>query len=105
MAVRLRVQVYGRDKSTFALVASVYDQIMTLGFYVGGAYPFMWDVSASVVDAVPAIASIDTEIAQSCVFMGIFLLVSTVLSMPFSMYVQCSATVLLGGAAGERAGT
>ncbi|RMJ20870.1 CAAX prenyl protease [Aspergillus sp. HF37] len=78
-------QAYGRSKAKFGFISGLYGQVQNLAFIYGDVLPKFWGLSGLwLVQYLPA--RFQGEISQTLVFVFLFNLVSTVLSLPVSYY-------------------
>ncbi|KAF8950141.1 hypothetical protein BGZ52_003537 [Haplosporangium bisporale] len=80
-----KAQAYGRDKATFGFVSNLVDQIQSALMLVLDFLPWLWGVSGRVMFAATGFGS-DYEITQSIIFFAMFSVISTILSLPSSLY-------------------
>ncbi|KAJ3550514.1 hypothetical protein NM688_g5060 [Phlebia brevispora] len=77
-------QEYGKDKAKFAFVTGIYKQIIDSALLQYGAYAWAWDVAGRAISKLGY--SEQYEITQSLVFVAILYFVSTIPSLPLSVY-------------------
>ncbi|GAB5585559.1 zinc metalloprotease [Umbelopsis nana] len=80
-----KAQAYGVDKSRFDFVATAYNQLQTVAMIVYDWLPLVWDYSGSLMYKFGGLGP-EYEISQSLVFFVIYAMISTVLSLPVSLY-------------------
>ncbi|CAM9104294.1 unnamed protein product [Laminaria digitata] len=78
-------QSYGLDKSRFHFVDSAFDVVLGLASNLLGWMPWLWDVSAGLV-AKWGLGDRGGDIPTSLVFVGLTLVIQTVIGLPFSLY-------------------
>ncbi|KAI9339105.1 peptidase family M48-domain-containing protein [Obelidium mucronatum] len=79
-----KAKAYGRAKSSFAFGLDLFNQLVATAMIVFDALPLMWGVSGTVLEAAGFTGS--HEILQAVVFSSIWVLQSTILSIPFDYY-------------------
>ncbi|XP_047128545.1 CAAX prenyl protease 1 homolog isoform X1 [Hydra vulgaris] len=77
-------RLYQVDRSKFGFVSSIYSQLELTVILLFGGLPFLWAVSGSLNEALGFDAT--HEIKQSCVFLVLSTLFSTVTSLPWKLY-------------------
>lgn len=77
-------RLYSRDKSSFNFVANLYSLLQTVLVFQYDFLPWAWKYSETVLEKLGY--SYSGEITQSLVFTGILVLLSTLLSLPTSLY-------------------
>ncbi|KAG0330030.1 hypothetical protein BG004_002190, partial [Podila humilis] len=80
-----KAQAYGRDRAKFGFVSTVVEQIQSVLMLVYNFLPWLWDVSGQTMFAATGFGS-DHEITQSIIFFALFTVISTILSLPSSLY-------------------
>ncbi|CAO0790339.1 unnamed protein product [Mucor circinelloides] len=80
-----KAQLYNYDKSRFAFVENLYKLIETMLILHFDGLPKIWDTAGDILFKVSGYGA-EYEILQSLVFITLFTLISTVTSMPFSLY-------------------
>ncbi|KAF9425358.1 hypothetical protein BGZ94_007594 [Podila epigama] len=80
-----KAQAYGRDKARFGFVATVVEQVQGVLMLAYDFLPWLWRVSGDAMFAVTGFGS-EYEITQSLVFFALFTVISTILSLPASLY-------------------
>lgn len=81
-------QSYNKDRSSFGLVKSLYDQIEGTLIILLGGFPFVWNIAGSTIveNWLGYESSSEHEIIQSLAFIYIFSLFSFVTSLPWNIY-------------------
>ncbi|KAH8105176.1 peptidase family M48-domain-containing protein [Cristinia sonorae] len=77
-------QAYGKDKAKFSLVSGLYKQAVDSLMLHYGAYPWAWDVAGRILGKLGY--STDYEILQSIAFSAVVYFMSSIPSLPFSVY-------------------
>ncbi|KAI7905574.1 peptidase family M48-domain-containing protein [Cokeromyces recurvatus] len=80
-----KAQAYNLDKSSFGFVEGLYKQVETILMLHYDALPKIWDLSGQILYKLTGYTT-DYEILQSLVFLTVFTLISTITSLPFSLY-------------------
>ncbi|KAI9290052.1 peptidase family M48-domain-containing protein [Umbelopsis sp. AD052] len=80
-----KAQAYGADKSRFDFIATAYGQVQTVAMIVYDGLPLLWDYSGSLMYKFGGLGP-EYEITQSLVFFCVYAVISTVLSLPVSLY-------------------
>ncbi|KAI5453819.1 zinc metalloprotease [Naganishia albida] len=77
-------QAYGRDRSRFGIFRQLVDQLSSWGMIVGGVYLWGWDKAGSTL----AKLGVDPTrvIPRSLVYTAVLVLISSITSIPLSMY-------------------
>ncbi|KAF3481643.1 CAAX prenyl protease 1 [Arthroderma uncinatum] len=78
-------QAYGRAKAQFGFVSGLYSQIQNLGFIYFDALPKLWGVSGLLL-SIYAPEGFRGEITHTLIFVFVFNIITTVLSLPTSYY-------------------
>eukprot|EP01135_Chromosphaera_perkinsii_P001083 Nk52_evm33s158 gene=Nk52_evmTU33s158 len=73
---------YGRDKCLFSLFRSVFSQTETMMVLMFGGLPYIWNLAGYLLDDY----EVKGEIGQSVLFMFLFQVYETALSLPWSVY-------------------
>ncbi|XP_048766015.1 CAAX prenyl protease 1 homolog [Ostrea edulis] len=79
-----KARLYSLDKSTFGFWSSLYNQLESTVILCAGALPFVWKLSGRITGHFGY--GVEYEILQSLTFILIFLLYSTITSLPWSLY-------------------
>nr|XP_022286834.1 CAAX prenyl protease 1 homolog [Crassostrea virginica] len=79
-----KARLYSLDKSTYGFWSGIYHQIESTLILCLGALPFVWKLSGRIIGQFGY--NEDYEILQSITFILIFMLYSTVTSLPWSLY-------------------
>ncbi|KAG0357188.1 hypothetical protein BGZ54_000421 [Gamsiella multidivaricata] len=80
-----KAQAYGRDKTRFGFVESVFNQVQNTLIIAFDFLPWLWDLSGEIMSKLAGYGS-EYEIAQSIIFFALQTVFSTIISMPFSLY-------------------
>ncbi|KAF9177960.1 hypothetical protein BGZ51_007587 [Haplosporangium sp. Z 767] len=80
-----KAQAYGRDKTRFGFVESVFNQIQSTLTLTMDFLPWLWAFSGEIMFKVTGFGS-EYEITQSIIFFVALTLFSTIVSLPFSLY-------------------
>ena len=78
-----KARLYNLDKSSFGFVTGLFNTLLTLGFLQFGVLPLLWDKAGDLLDWAEYPRG---EIVQSCTFLIVFNVLSTVIDTPFSLY-------------------
>ncbi|XP_078332678.1 CAAX prenyl protease 1 homolog isoform X2 [Crassostrea virginica] len=79
-----KARLYSLDKSTYGFWSGIYHQIESTLILCLGALPFVWKLSGRIIGQFGY--NEDYEILQSITFILIFMLYSTITSLPWSLY-------------------
>lgn len=94
-------QAYGRDRSRFGIFRQLVDQLSSWGMIVGGVYLWGWDKAGATlaklgVDPTRVVRRMQTrthrhliplfQIPRSLVYTALLVLISSITSIPLSMY-------------------
>ncbi|XP_062615382.1 CAAX prenyl protease 1 homolog isoform X2 [Saccostrea cucullata] len=79
-----KARLYSLDKSTFGFWSGIYHQLESMVILCVGALPFVWKLAGRINGHFGYGA--EYEILQSITFILIFLLYSTITSLPWSLY-------------------
>lgn len=79
-----KARLYSLDKSTYGFWSGLYNQVETTVILCVGALPFVWKLSGRIIAHFGF--SGDYEILQSITFILIYMLYSTITSLPWSLY-------------------
>ncbi|KAF9582564.1 hypothetical protein BGW38_000053 [Lunasporangiospora selenospora] len=80
-----KAQAYGRDKARFGFVKSVFEQSQTTLGLIYDFLPWLWTTSGDIMLKTTGYGS-EYEITQSIIFVTVFVFISTVISLPLSLY-------------------
>ncbi|OZJ02431.1 hypothetical protein BZG36_04463 [Bifiguratus adelaidae] len=80
-----KAQAYGADKSRFGFVVGFFNQVENALMIQYNFMPWLWHLSGKWMADVAGYG-VDYEITQSVIFFILFSLISTVISLPFSLY-------------------
>lgn len=80
----LKAQEYGSDKSSFAFIRGFISQLETTAILCCNVYPLIWDASVSMMGGWGY--GPDYEIMITLGFLGIFMVYSTITTLPFDLY-------------------
>ncbi|KAG0363146.1 hypothetical protein BG005_002660 [Podila minutissima] len=80
-----KAQAYGRDKAAFGFVETLVDHIQSALMLIYDFLPWLWGVSGQVMSATTGFGS-EYEITQSIIFFALYSVISTILSLPASLY-------------------
>ncbi|KAG0068391.1 hypothetical protein BGZ89_004794 [Linnemannia elongata] len=80
-----KAQAYGRDKARFGLVETVFSLVQNALSIVYDFLPWLWNVSGDVMFRLAGYNS-EYEITQSIIFFVLLTVISTIISLPFSLY-------------------
>ncbi|CAM9665580.1 unnamed protein product [Ascophyllum nodosum] len=78
-------QSYGLDKSTFHFIESAFDLVQGLASNLWGLMPWLWDMSEGLVTKW-GFGEWGGDIPTSLVFLGLTLIIQTLVGLPFSLY-------------------
>jgi len=77
-------QEYGYDKSVFHLVHSAFNQLLNMCILFFGVLPLLWELAGNILSIFDF--SHDYEILQSLIFLFLYYVISTFISLPWSIY-------------------
>ncbi|KAJ3158481.1 CAAX prenyl protease 1 [Irineochytrium annulatum] len=77
-------KAYGKEKQEFGFVVGLFSQLQTVFVITFNFMPWLWKESKVFLDHVGLTG--DREIMQSIVFIAIYIMLSTVINIPFSLY-------------------
>ncbi|KAF9917511.1 hypothetical protein BX616_000770 [Lobosporangium transversale] len=80
-----KAQAYGLDKTRFGFVESLFTQIQNTLSIVYDFMPWLWGLSGNIMFKVTGYGK-EYEITQSIMFFVVLSIISTVISLPFSLY-------------------
>jgi hypothetical protein len=78
-----KFQAYGLSKSSFGLVKSFWSLVQDNSLLFLGLFPFLWDKSSSIA---ASYGYGDDEIIISLIFVGLQMVMDTIISTPWSLY-------------------